>query len=128
MKKIKLYITTLIVALGLGAPALAPVTVLAATPKATVCQTLGSNAGCTSDPSNGVSLTNVIRAVIQILSIVIGVVAVIMIMIGGFKYVTSGGDSSSVSSAKNTILYAVVGLVVAGLAQIIVFYVLGKVK
>ena len=50
-----------------------------------------------------------------------------MIIIGGIKYVTSNGDSSGVTSAKNTILYAVVGLVVAVMAYTIVNFVLTNV-
>ena len=49
-----------------------------------------------------------------------------MIMVGGFKYITSGGDSGNITGAKNTILYAVVGLVVVALAQIIVRFVLAR--
>ena len=54
----------------------------------------------------------------------VGVVSVIMIIIAGFKYVTIGGNDSSVTSAKNTILYAIVGLVIVALAQVIVRFVL----
>ena len=46
----------------------------------------------------------------------LGAVAVIMLIIGGFRYVVSGGNSSAVEAAKNTILYAIVGIVVAFLA------------
>jgi hypothetical protein len=49
-----------------------------------------------------------------------------MIIIGGFRYITSGGDSGSVSSAKNTVLYAIVGLIIVALAQVIVRFVLSK--
>jgi hypothetical protein len=45
---------------------------------------------------------------------------------GGFKYITSGGDSGNVTAAKNTIMYALIGLVVVALAQLIVRFVLGK--
>lgn len=69
----------------------------------------------------------IIRLVINIFSLVVGVVAVIMIIIGGFKYITSGGDSGNVSSAKNTIMYALIGLIIVALAQIIVRFVLQKV-
>lgn len=55
---------------------------------------------------------------------IIGAISVIMIIFGGFKYVTSGGDSSGVTSAKNTILYAVIGLVVALMAWAILDFVL----
>lgn len=73
------------------------------------------------------SVNNIITTVINVLSLVIGVIAVIMIIIGGFKYITSSGDAGNVTSAKNTILYAVVGLVVVALAQIIVRFVIGRV-
>jgi hypothetical protein len=49
-----------------------------------------------------------------------------MIIIGGFRYVVSGGDSAGVEGAKNTILYAVIGLVVALLAQAIVVFVISR--
>jgi len=52
------------------------------------------------------------------------VVAVIMIIIGGFRYITSGGNDTSITSAKNTILYAVIGLVIVALAQVLVHFVL----
>jgi hypothetical protein len=58
---------------------------------------------------------------------VVGVVSVIMIIIGGFKYIISSGDSANVTSAKNTILYAIIGLVVVLLAQIIVRFVIARV-
>lgn len=65
-----------------------------------------------------------IETVIDIFSLVVGVVSVIMIIIGGLRYITSGGDSGNVSGAKNTILYAIIGLVVVALAQVIVRFVL----
>lgn len=59
----------------------------------------------------------------RLVAILVGIASVIMIMIGGFKYVVSSGDSASVNSAKNTILYAVIGLVVSLIAQAIVLLV-----
>ena len=67
--------------------------------------------------------TNIVNTIIFL----IGSVAVIMIIVGGLKYVTSAGDSSAVSGAKNTILYAVVGLVVAAMAYAIVNFVLSRI-
>lgn len=65
-----------------------------------------------------------VRRIINIFSVVVGAVSVIMIIIGGFRYIISGGDSSGVSSAKNTILYAVVGLVIVLFAQVIIRFIL----
>jgi hypothetical protein cdivTM_30108 len=76
--------------------------------------------------STGASMTvgDIIKIVVGILLFVLGAVCVVMIVIGGIKYATSQGDQTAVSSAKNTILYAVVGLVVAIAAYAIVNFVL----
>jgi hypothetical protein len=79
------------------------------------------------DVSGGPNLTGVVKKIINILSILVGAIAVIMIIFGGFRYVTSGGSDSSVSSAKNTILYAVIGLIIVALAQVIVHFVLNNI-
>lgn len=73
-------------------------------------------------------LNNLIRTVINLFSVVVGVVAVIMIIVGGLKYITSGGDSGNVSGAKNTILYAIIGIIVVALSQFLVRFVLSKVN
>ena len=102
---------------------------LAATPKDEICSGVGAasgGSGCAT-PKGSPTVNGVITTVINIISAFVGVVAVIMIIFAGFKYVTSGGDSSSISSAKNTLIYAIVGIVVAALSQIIVRYVVVKV-
>lgn len=71
-------------------------------------------------------INNIVHTAVNLLSAVVGIVAVIMIIIGGFRYVTSGGSDTSVTAAKNTILYAIIGLVVVALAQIIVRFTLSK--
>lgn len=124
MKKI---VMTLLAAFTLSAAgqALQPAAALAACPpgKSPESQVLhgvgqtGSN--CTDD---GVS--NLIRAVVRILSIVVGIAAIIMIIISGFKFITSSGDSNKISSAKSALIYALVGLAIAALAQILVQLVL----
>lgn len=70
---------------------------------------------------------SLVAGVLRIFGIVAGVGAVIMIMIGGLKYITAGGDTARVSSAKNTILYAIIGLVIAVLAQVIIVFVINTV-
>ena len=85
---------------------------------ATECATAS---GQTSDGLNAL-----ITKIINIFSVIVGVVAVIMIIWGGFRYITSGGDSNNVGAAKNTILYAIVGLIIVALAQVIVRFVLGS--
>lgn len=72
-------------------------------------------------------VNNLLTTIINLFSLIVGIVAVIMIIVGGFKYITSGGDSGNVTGAKNTILFAVVGLIIVALAQFIVRFVLSKV-
>lgn len=67
---------------------------------------------------------SIAKQALTMFSFVIGVIAVIMVMIGGVKYIVSNGDPTSVNSAKNTLLYAVIGLVIASSAQILVRFVL----
>lgn len=76
------------------------------------------------DVAGPTDLKTTIKDAINVLLYVIGVVAVVMVIYGGFRYVTSGGDSSGVTSAKNTILYAIIGLVVAALAYALINFVL----
>lgn len=126
----KRIITNIMVALLLlvgGSMALMPA-VVSADAKADICAGVGAatgSAGC-AEPDGSPSVNSTIALVVNILSFIVGVAAVIMIIIGGFKYVTSSGDSANITSAKNTILYAIVGLVVVALAQVIVTFVLNK--
>ena len=76
--------------------------------------------------SENIENSGVIENVTNILLFVVGVVAVIAIIIGGIKYTTSNGDASRTKSAKDTILYAVVGLVFAIMAWGIVSFVVGR--
>ena len=66
----------------------------------------------------------------SILGVVFGIVgglSLLFIIIGGFRYVISAGDPQSIAQAKNTILYAVIGMAVAIGAEAIVSFVLGKI-
>ena len=68
----------------------------------------------------------IVKPTINIILWVVGVSAVIVIIVAGLKYVTSAGNPSAISSAKTTILYAVIGLVIAILAYAIVNFVLNS--
>lgn len=81
----------------------------------------------TAMPADLFGAGGVITSITNILLFVVGALAVIMIIIGGFRYATSGGDSKAVSAAKNTILYAIVGLVIAFLAFAAVNFVLSAI-
>ncbi len=72
------------------------------------------------------SVEGTIKTVVQVLGFLVGAISLIMIIVGGIKYVVSGGDANAIGSAKNTILYAVVGLVVALLAEAIARFAFSK--
>ena len=130
-QKIKTYVIIAAVSIGMGAPALVPA--FAGTASASIqtelCNGVGAadgNASCgtqgSGDAAGGVKL--LATKIINIFSVVIGAVAVIMILFGGFRYITSGGDSGRVGTAKNTLIYAIIGLIIVAVAQIIVRYVI----
>lgn len=94
-----------------------------------VCSGSGSSSAvCQSRTSDNplVGPSGILTRVLQILVIATAVASVIMIMVGGLKYIVSSGDPNNVNSAKNTILYAIVGLVVVVIAQSIVSLVLRR--
>ena len=72
-------------------------------------------------------LTVVVKNISNTALTLISVVAVVMLIYGGFRYVVSGGDAKKVTDAKNTILYAIIGLVIAFLALAIVNFVIGTI-
>ncbi len=83
---------------------------------------------CAGADSTGptTAVNKLIANVVNLISLITGIVAVVFIVIGGFKYITSGGDSGKITSAKTTITYALIGLIIVALAQFIVRFVLGK--
>lgn len=90
------------------------------------CNASGTNCAETSPEKSSDSLNHLIKNFINIFSIIVGIAAVIMLIVAGFRYITAGGDSNRIAAAKNTLVYALVGLVIAVLAQTIVRFVLNK--
>ena len=84
---------------------------------------LGTASECVKNDSQPTDLTKSIQDITNVLLFVVGAISVIMIIYGGIQYVTSSGDSSKVQNAKNTILYSIVGIVVAILAYAITNFV-----
>lgn len=133
IKKFKQYILRLSVAGLVFAPGLAPAAVHAQAEgplQRSLCAgatdlQIGDQGDCDPADAEG-SVNRMITTVINIFSALVGVVAVIMIVYGGFKYITSGGDSGKISTAQQSIIYAIVGLIIVALAQIIVRFVLSQ--
>ena len=117
MKKLKLAVIS--IAALLGVMTLVP-SYVGASPASQI-QGGVNQAGGSGETSN---LGSRVKTIVNILLYILGAIAVVMIVIGGIRYTTSNGESSSIKSAKDTILYSVIGLVVAIMAFAIVNFVL----
>ena len=121
MNKLKIAILSIVALVGVVAFVPSQVALAdAAGDITTGINDVGGNEG-----GNAVSLGTRIRTVVNILLYILGAIAVVMIVIGGVRYATSNGDSSAIKGAKDTILYAVIGLIVAIMAYAIVNFVVG---
>jgi hypothetical protein len=127
-KKIAATVQALVLALGFGVGSLA----LAGTAMAqNNCDantlTIDNGAQCAKADSakdNLFAPNGVFSVVANTLIFLVGAVAVIFLIIGGLRYVVSNGDSKAVEGAKNTILYAIVGIVVAVISFALVQFVI----
>jgi len=122
-KSLKSLLIVPVLALGIGL--VAPV--VDTTPVSAFDQGIGDGASSAQGEDQQSDLfgdQGVFRTITNVLLFIIGAISVIMLIIGGIRYVVSGGDSGAVTSAKNTILYAVVGIVVAILAYALVNFVI----
>lgn len=128
MKIIKALLFSITMLLVLSVPVIvaAPTAALFEGSKDQACAgTKLNDTGCTEN--QGVTqVNNTIKVVINWLSIIVGLVSVVMIMIGGIRFVTSQGNAQSVTAARNTVLFAIVGLVVTIMAQLIIKFVIGR--
>ena len=89
---------------------------------------IAAGADNTGIKGGSTDLTGMIQAVINTMLFLIGIAAVIAIIISGFMYITSAGDPGKIKKAKDTLLYAVIGIVVAILSYAIVKWVIDSIK
>ena len=128
--KLKLWLSSLLIAGGLillAGPAYAAPLFQGSVDEACEGVALNESGGHCNEQLATRQVNNAVSKGIEIFSFVIGVIAVIMIIISAIRFITSGGDPATVNSAKNSIIYAVIGLVIAVLAQVVVRFVLTKV-
>jgi len=117
----KTLLIGLLVAVGVTAVLVLPEVASAAPVDEIRRGTQGVGAG-----NDGGDLGSQIQNIVNALLFVLGAIAVVMIVIGGIRYTTSNGDSSATKAAKDTILYAVIGLIIAIMAYAIVNFVVGS--
>lgn len=92
------------------------------------CSDIGIEGGAECGRTNNLTVQGGVTSTVNTLLWIVGVASVIVIIVGGLRYVLSGGDPKNTAAAKDTILYASIGLVVALLAYGIVNFVLGQFK
>ncbi len=120
MKKIsKIVLPILIVAVAAVA-----VLAVSGSVSALTLQEGAEAARCDGCPKDLFGDTGVFKQITNTVLYIVGIIAVIMLIIGGIRYVTSGGDAKKVTDAKNTVLYAIIGLVISFLAFAIVNFVI----
>lgn len=92
------------------------------------CSTQPNSSVCkeVSGSSNTNPFIGIIKAAINIISIIAGIAAVIGIMVSGLRMILAGGNAESVASARSGLIYSLVGVAVVVLAQSIVVFVLNK--
>jgi hypothetical protein len=113
MKKLFKSFIPVLMAVVLSASFVAPTFASAAQQAA--CQGSGgqwSGTECTN-PNNNRTVTGTLKQVANLLIFIVAAIAVIMVIIGAIRYTVAQGDQNAVNSAKNTILYAIIGLVLA---------------
>jgi cytochrome bd-type quinol oxidase subunit 2 len=76
----------------------------------------------------GAAVNSALSTIINIFSAVVGVIAVIMIIVSGLQFITSSGNPQSVSKARSSLIYAIIGIVIVILAQLIVHFVINQVN
>ena len=81
---------------------------------------------CTGLPQTGAN-SSTLHTILNLIFGIVGAISVLIIVIAGFRYITAAGDPKAVAQARNSILYAVVGLLVSLTAFAIVTFVLGNV-
>ena len=92
------------------------------------CQAAKNSEFCKQTNNSQQKVPNLIQNIISTLLFVLGIISVIMIIVGGIQYALGGGDSNQLTRAKNTIMYAVIGLVVALLSYGIVYFIVDALK
>ena len=85
-----------------------------------------SDTSAPCDATASSSITNIIRNALNLLSFLAGVLAVIMLIVAGIRFITSQGEGSNTATARNAVLYAIIGLVIVAISQILVRFVFQK--
>lgn len=139
MRKIVMMVVSMVAVLGLGVAVLMPTAVYATCDgvsgtQLAACSACEAEEGAEWDHAAGKcggkskDINNIIHTVINTMLFIVGILAVVMIIFAGIRYVTAAGDKGKVDTAKNTIIYSIVGLVVSIVAFALVQWVFDALK
>lgn len=120
MKKLKQLLLPALLVIGITASVAVPTIPVSAADLDPCTLNPGMCAGKKTD------VNDIFKTIVNVLLFIVGVIAVIMIIVSGIRYTSSAGNSNSVAAAKNTLLYSVIGLVVAIFAYAIVNFIVFK--
>lgn len=131
-KKAAVSLQALVMVLGLTATSITGLAI-SASPAMAACDPaaggIQSGADCAQPAGTSANLFapgGIFQVISNVLIFLVGAIAVIYLIIGGLRYVTSGGDSKAVTAAKDTILYAIIGIVVAVISYALVTFVISS--
>lgn len=118
MRKMVLLITTGLLLAG----------AMLAVPMRVVASSAGNDIinGADAVNTDGPSINTAIEVAVNTLSLVVGVASVVMVMLGGYRYITSAGDASKANAARSTVLYALIGVVIVAVSQLILQLVVSR--
>jgi hypothetical protein len=129
IQKIKIMALSLFLSVSTGAVALLPgATAFAqsnAAQSAAVCEGAGAVSGGACANTGG-TVSSLVKTGIRILQVIAGTIAVFFVIFGGIRYVTSSGDPAKLNTAKNTIIYACIGVAIVALSEVIVQFTLNS--
>lgn len=127
------FIVFIVATVGMGAVSSSSM-VYASASGSEACSSLdviNSTQGCgngTSSTPGKTTVDSMIKKVVSALSFVVGIITVFMVILAGFQFITSGGDSNAVSKARTALFYAMIGLLVVALSQFLVHFVLNGIN
>ena len=125
MKKLKIMLASLFTAASVALVPIASVGAIDVLPQCSnSATTVGNGTVDSICASKNDNIKTIIKNIVNILLYLVGALAVIMLIVGGIRYTTSAGNSANVTAAKNTIMYALIGLVISILAYVIVNFVI----
>ncbi len=90
------------------------------------CQGIQQLGGTGCGPAATNSVSNLMKRALELLSLIAGFIVVVMVILSGIKFVTANGDSQQITSARQSLIYALIGIVIVAFAQVLVHFVIGK--